>query len=179
MKSAESPSLLFDEFDSPVGKLRLVGTEKAIHALLWSKERDTPVHSSIPMSRAHSVPLFLRARAQLAEYFAGERRTFDLPLNPQGTEFQLRVWRVLRQIPYGETLSYGEQAKQIGAPKSARAVGGANGRNPLSILVPCHRVVGSNGDLTGFGGGIDRKRFLLDLEKAAKRVYRSGNETRR
>ena len=108
------------------------------------------------------------ARRQLTEYFAGERKTFDLPLRPAGTPFQLRVWEALLQIPYGETASYGEIARELGEPghahRLARAVGAANGRNPIAIVVPCHRVIGSDGSLTGYGGGLECKRALLDLE---------------
>ena len=104
------------------------------------------------------------ARRQLTEYFAGERTTFDLPLRPAGTPFQLRVWDLLQRIPYGETASYGEIARELGHPTAARAVGAANGRNPIAIVVPCHRVIGSNGSLTGYAGGLECKRALLDLE---------------
>ena len=104
------------------------------------------------------------ARRQLTEYFAGERTTFDLPLRPAGAPFQLRVWEALLRIPYGETASYGELARELGHPTAARAVGAANGRNPIAIVVPCHRVIGSNGSLTGYAGGLDCKRALLDLE---------------
>ncbi len=110
-------------------------------------------------------PTLAAARRQLAEYFAGDRRTFDLPLDPAGTAFQQRVWLRLRAIPYGRTVSYGCIAAELGlAPGASRAVGLANGANPISIVVPCHRVVGADGSLTGFGGGLDRKRYLLDLE---------------
>ena len=102
--------------------------------------------------------------AQLAEYFRGERRSFDLPLSPRGTEFQQEVWRALQRIPYGETRSYSDIAREIGRPAAVRAVGAANGANPIPVVIPCHRVVGSNGSLTGFGGGIDTKRWLLALE---------------
>ena len=104
------------------------------------------------------------ARRQLTEYFAGERTTFDLPLRPAGAPFQLRVWEALLRIPYGETASYGELARELGHPTAARAVGAANGRNPIAIVVPCHRVIGSNGSLTGYAGGLECKRALLDLE---------------
>ncbi|WP_426573771.1 methylated-DNA--[protein]-cysteine S-methyltransferase [Aquihabitans sp. McL0605] len=107
---------------------------------------------------------FAGATGQLEEYFAGERTEFDLPLGPSGTEFQLRVWQQLRAIPYGTTCTYGDVAREIGATNGFRAVGLANGRNPISIIVPCHRVIGADGSLTGYGGGMDRKRFLLDLE---------------
>jgi methylated-DNA-[protein]-cysteine S-methyltransferase len=102
---------------------------------------------------------------QLREYFAGERRDFDLPLEPAGTPFQLTVWDALRGIPYAETINYGQLAVRVGNPTASRAVGLANGRNPISIVVPCHRVIGANGSLTGYGGGLDRKRTLLDLER--------------
>jgi methylated-DNA-[protein]-cysteine S-methyltransferase len=107
---------------------------------------------------------FAAAHAQLDEYFAGDRTEFDLPLHPSGTPFQLKVWDALRTIPYGEVRSYGEIAEQIGKPGAARAVGLANGRNPISIIVPCHRVIGASGALTGYGGGLERKQALLDLE---------------
>jgi methylated-DNA-[protein]-cysteine S-methyltransferase len=107
---------------------------------------------------------FADTRRQLAEYFAGERRAFDLPLSLDGNEFELRVWSALRDIDYGETASYGEIAARIGAPTAARAVGLANGRNPIAVIVPCHRVIGADGSLTGYGGGLERKRLLLDLE---------------
>ena len=106
-----------------------------------------------------------QALGQLAEYFAGSRQDFDLPLRPQGTAFQQTVWQALLDIPYGTTESYGELARRIGQPTASRAVGLANGRNPISIVIPCHRVVGANGSLTGYGGGIERKRTLLDLEQ--------------
>lgn len=110
---------------------------------------------------------FTRARAQLAEYFTGDRQEFDLDLEPAGTEFQRMVWKALLTIPYGEVRSYGEIAEQIGKPGAARAVGLANGRNPIAVIVPCHRVIGASGHLTGYGGGLDRKRYLLDLEQQA------------
>jgi methylated-DNA-[protein]-cysteine S-methyltransferase len=111
--------------------------------------------------------LLAEARRQFTEYFAGERTTFDLPLRPHGAPFQLRVWDALLRIPYGETASYGELARELGHPTAARAVGAANGRNPLAIVVPCHRVIGSNGTLTGYAGGLECKRALLDLEIGA------------
>jgi methylated-DNA-[protein]-cysteine S-methyltransferase len=110
-------------------------------------------------------------RAQLEEYFAGERRTFDLPLDPAGTPFQKRVWSALRDIPYGETTSYGKTAAAVGVPDAARAVGLANGQNPISIVVPCHRVIGANGSLTGYGGGLDAKRWLLAHEAAHSGIF--------
>jgi len=111
-------------------------------------------------------PILQLARRQLDEYFAGTRTSFDLPLDAEGTAFERRVWDLLRVIPYGTTTSYGELARRLGEPKDARAVGAANGKNPIPIVVPCHRVIGANGDLTGFGGGLERKRWLLEHEGA-------------
>jgi len=113
---------------------------------------------------------FRSAATQLGEYFAGERQAFDLPLRPEGSEFQQRVWSALCDIPYGRTISYGELALRIGDPGGARAVGAANGQNPISIVVPCHRVIGADGSLTGYGGGLERKRHLLDLEAGRSRL---------
>jgi methylated-DNA-[protein]-cysteine S-methyltransferase len=114
--------------------------------------------------------IIAKARRQLDAYFAGKLRGFDLPLAPQGTEFQQRVWAALLKIPYGATRSYGQQAAAIGSPKAVRAVGLANGRNPIAIIIPCHRVIGANGSLTGYGGGMARKRLLLDLEQGAPQL---------
>jgi methylated-DNA-[protein]-cysteine S-methyltransferase len=114
---------------------------------------------------------FTDAARQLAEYFAGDRTTFDLPLRPVGSDFELAVWHQLTLIPYGETRSYGHVAKAVGEPGGAQAVGAANGRNPLAVVVPCHRVIGADGSLIGFGGGLPRKRFLLDLEQRADRLF--------
>jgi len=150
---------------SPVGELRLIAGDKGLRAILWGAE-DAERIASIDGAELveESTPVLDEAVSQLAEYFAGTRREFDLPLDPAGTPFQQSAWMVLRTIPYGETISYGQQAKQLGDPNKARAVGAANGKNPLSIVVPCHRVVGSNGHLTGFAGGLDVKSWLLDHE---------------
>jgi len=110
------------------------------------------------------TPLIKKTAAQLEEYFAGKRKAFDLPLNPQGTEFQKKVWKALQEIPYGKTVSYKDIAEKIGSPKASRAVGGANNKNPISIIIPCHRVIGANGALVGYAGGLDMKRELLELE---------------
>jgi methylated-DNA-[protein]-cysteine S-methyltransferase len=145
---------------SPVGPLTLVaGVAGLSHVLFGDQRPATAMDAGDDGARVLS-----EAQRQLAEYFAGERRSFDLPLDPRGTPFQLGVWRLLGEIPYGETISYGEQARRLGRLGAARAVGAANGRNPLSIVVPCHRVVGADGRLVGFGGGLDAKRYLLDLE---------------
>ena len=121
----------------------------------------------VPAGSRNAEEPFADARAQLREYFAAERTEFDLPLAPAGSEFQMQVWRALTEIPYGETASYGEIARRIGAPGEARAVGSANGRNPIAVVVPCHRVIGADGSLTGYGGGLERNRFLLELEAGA------------
>lgn len=149
---------------SPLGELTLVGGDGGLRAVLWPAEATGRV--PLPAVSDGSHDGLDRAAEQLAEYFAGERHEFDLLLDPVGTDFQVTVWRSLSEIPYGSTVTYGEQAARIGAPTAVRAVGSANGRNPLSIVLPCHRVVGSNGALTGFAGGLASKRFLLDLEAA-------------
>jgi methylated-DNA-[protein]-cysteine S-methyltransferase len=117
------------------------------------------------------LPVFVRTRVQLDEYFAGERREFDVPIRPMGTAFQLRVWEVLLRIPYGVTTTYGAMAREIGQPTAMRAVGAANGRNPISIIVPCHRAIGADGTLTGYAGGLQRKRALLELESTAMPLF--------
>jgi methylated-DNA-[protein]-cysteine S-methyltransferase len=148
-------------FDTPIGELLLAGEEHALSMIGFPKGamRRDPEPDWI-----YNEQPFDEVRMQLAEYFAGERKAFDLPLALDGTEFQVKVLHALQEIPYGETTSYGAIAKQIGRPKAVRAVGAANGRNPIPIIVPCHRVIGSGGDLTGFGGGLDTKAALLRLE---------------
>ena len=147
--------------DTPIGELLLAGDADGLTLIGFPKGsmRREPEPDWI----FNEKPL-AEARRQLREYFAGDRREFDLPLKLSGTDFQVSVLRALQEIPYGETVSYGEIAKQIGRPRAVRAVGAANGRNPLPIVVPCHRVIGSTGDLTGFGGGLDTKEALLRLE---------------
>jgi methylated-DNA-[protein]-cysteine S-methyltransferase len=149
--------------DSPVGRLKLVADEGGLAAILWEKERPNRVPLNIE-AEENRHPALLEAERQLNEYFGGRRKRFDLKLNPSGTAFQKQVWRALLTIPFGETRSYSQIARQIGRPKAARAVGAANGRNPLSIVAPCHRVIGATGKLTGFAGGLDIKARLLDLE---------------
>ncbi len=156
-------NIIFTTMDSPVGDLLLVGGRDALTHLIFQGGKKA--RSPAPEWR-REPDTFHQARAQLRAYFAGELRTFDLPLAPSGTPFQLLVWEELRAIPYGRTRSYGEMAKRIGRPAASRAVGAANGANPLAILVPCHRVIGGNGSLTGFGGGLPAKQTLLDLEQA-------------
>ncbi len=163
---------------SPVGELTIGATACGLRYVLWERE-SRPIAEARDgrdggdeRSGAVAISVILDAtRTQLEEYFAGSRTEFELPLDPIGTSFQLAAWQVLRTIPYGSTMSYGEQARSLGDPNKARAVGAANGRNPISIIVPCHRVVGSNGSLTGFAGGIDSKAWLLDHER---RVIATG-----
>jgi methylated-DNA-[protein]-cysteine S-methyltransferase len=160
-----SPSALhFDTVDSPVGPLTLIASERGLRAVLWKQEKPGRVPLESRPERRPDQEVIVEAKAQLAGYFAGRRTAFDLPLDWQGTDFQIRAWESLRKIPYGQTLSYGEQAAKLGDPHLARAVGAANGKNPLSIVVPCHRVVGTSNKLTGFAGGLHVKRFLLELE---------------
>jgi methylated-DNA-[protein]-cysteine S-methyltransferase len=148
---------------APFGDLLLVSDDGSALTRLWLPPSEAPTDTV----RDDDLPVFVAARAQLAEYFAGSRTEFDLPLAPVGTRFQQQVWAALRRIPYGSTKSYGQIAAEIGAPGAARAVGSANHDNPLAIVVPCHRVVGSDGALVGFAGGLGQKRALLDLESGA------------
>jgi methylated-DNA-[protein]-cysteine S-methyltransferase len=151
--------------DSPLGELTAVAEDGALTGLYY------PLHRGMPREEAlgpRAEEGFEEVRRQLDEYFTGGRTRFDLPLAPRGERFQHRVWQLLRQIPYGETRSYGELARELGDPSLARAVGAANGRNPLSVIVPCHRVVGADGRLTGYAGGLERKRYLLELEAPAE-----------
>ena len=151
--------------DSPVGPLALLSDGTSLTAILFDGERQSR-RANDPTVANDSAEPFPQARQELAEYFAGARTKFDVPLAPEGTAFQRRVWQALLQVPYGATATYGDIARKIGSPKAVRAVGAANGRNPIAIVVPCHRVIGANGTLTGYGGGLTRKRALLDLETA-------------
>ena len=149
--------------ESPVGALKLVASDLGLAAILWPNDDPQRVRfGALVESPDH--PVLAEAQRQLGEYFAGTRKVFSLPLDFAGTEFQRSVWAALLTIPYGETRSYGDVARQIGKPAAVRAVGAANGRNPLSIVAPCHRVVGSTGKLVGFAGGLGTKAFLLELE---------------
>jgi methylated-DNA-[protein]-cysteine S-methyltransferase len=153
--------ITFTTQPSPIGELTLVGDGESLTGLYMTEHR----HRQPLAAGARRDPAaFADARHQLDAYFAGERTTFDLPLQMEGTEFQREVWTALLDIGYGQTESYGELAQRIGRPDAVRAVGLANGRNPISIVVPCHRVIGASGSLTGYGGGLERKRFLLELE---------------
>jgi methylated-DNA-[protein]-cysteine S-methyltransferase len=151
--------------DSPVGPLTLVATDRGLSAILWKNDRQGRVRLNIE-AEDNAHPVLVEAERQLVEYFAGRRKTFSIRLDVEGTAFQRQVWNALLTIPFGETRTYGEIAKQIGHPAAVRAVGAANGRNPLSIVAPCHRVIGATGKLTGFAGGLETKAHLLALESA-------------
>ena len=151
--------LIMATMSSPLGVLRLYAASDELVGVYLPEQASPP-------GAPRGAGVLARASAQLAEYFAGRRRAFDLPLAPRGTGFQALVWDALTRIPLGETRSYGELARSLGRPSASRAVGAANGRNPISIIVPCHRLVASNGDLTGYAGGIAAKRWLLDHERA-------------
>ena len=151
--------------DSPVGRLTLVASDDGLAGILWEKERRGRVRLLLDTEDGRH-PVLVETRRQLTEYFAGRRQAFSLKLDFNGTAFQKQVWNALLTIPFGETRSYGEIARQIGRPAAARAVGAANGKNPVSIVAPCHRVIGSTGTLTGFAGGLEAKARLLALEGA-------------
>ena len=152
---------------SPVGELKLVASAKGLVAVLW--ENDPPKRVRLgPLVEAPEHPILLETERQLAEYFAGTRKSFTVPLDFNGTAFQKNVWQALLTIPFGETRSYGEIARQIGKPTASRAVGAANGKNPISIIAPCHRVIGSTGELTGFAGGLATKERLLAIESGKR-----------
>jgi methylated-DNA-[protein]-cysteine S-methyltransferase len=153
--------------DSPIGKLTLVARDDVLSGIYFPGHWHMPAPEVFGTRSEHGFEL---AQQQLGEYFSGERTEFDLPTTIDGEEFQRRVWELIERIPYGETTTYGEMARELGDPALAREVGAAVGRNPLSIVVPCHRVVGKDGKLTGYAGGLERKRFLLELEGAGERV---------
>ncbi|WP_017345883.1 methylated-DNA--[protein]-cysteine S-methyltransferase [Pantoea sp. A4] len=155
------------QIETPVGELTLVASDRGVVAILWEDDSPSRVKLSTTQHDDHH-PILCETERQLRAYFAGELQHFTLPMDARGTEFQQKVWHALTTIPFGETRSYGQIATQIGHPKAVRAVGAANGRNPLSIIAPCHRVIGSNGKLTGFAGGLAVKAFLLALENPQK-----------
>ena len=154
----------FKEIDTIVGCLKLVAHDQALVAVLWEHEDAKRVKLPILMQNDHH-PILEMAQIQLQEYFAGKRQVFDLPLDFNGTDFQKKIWKALLSIPFGETRSYKQIAIQIGNENAVRAVGAANGKNPISIIAPCHRVVGANGKLVGFAGGLDNKQILLKIEQ--------------
>jgi methylated-DNA-[protein]-cysteine S-methyltransferase len=159
--TAQADTIWYDYLSTPIGSLLLAASTQGLRDVWFEtgKHRKEPP----PHWQRNAAKLAFASR-QLEEYFAGERQTFELPLHPLGTPFQVQVWQTLAGIPYGTTISYAELARRIAQPRAVRAVGAANGRNPLPIILPCHRVIGSNGSLTGFGGGLPTKRFLLDME---------------
>ena len=149
---------------SPVGALRLIATDKGLTAILWENDDPERVHLGTLIEQSDH-PVLVKTEQQLNDYFAGRRDRFDLPLDMVGTDFRKRVWKALLDIPFGETRSYADIARAVGNPKAARAVGGAINHNPLSIVTPCHRVIGRDGTLTGFAGGLEAKEFLLGHEQ--------------
>jgi methylated-DNA-[protein]-cysteine S-methyltransferase len=156
---------VYKHVPTPVGRLTLVATDAGLAAILWERDRPRRVRLNL-VAEDKNHPVLVETERQLEEYFAGRRKQFELELDPSGTPFQRAVWSALMTIPFGETRSYAQIAQQIGHPDAARAVGAANGRNPLSIVAPCHRVLGSTGALTGFAGGLDVKAHLLEHEGA-------------
>ena len=160
--------MFYSYMDSPIGRLLLAGDKHSLKVIGFSSG-DKARGANADWERFDEP--FRKVKVQLEEYFAGHRKIFDVDLAPDATPFQSSVLEALREIPYGETRSYRDIAERIGNPKAVRAVGGANGSNPIPIIIPCHRVIGSNGTLTGFGGGLDSKRFLLDLETSRSGLF--------
>ena len=159
------------QLDSPIGRLRLVATDQGLSHLLFDQQVGEDLESDGDAVEADDHPVLAAATAQLAEYFAGRRQEFDIPLDLTGTEFQRAAWSALASVPFGETRSYRQQAEAIGRPKAVRAIGAANGKNPVPIVLPCHRIVGSDGSLTGYGGGLPIKEFLLNHEQAQSQQH--------
>lgn len=177
MKSLPS-DCVFSEMDSPIGRLSIIASELGLHAILFDRDRVEYSCETIIQSLNHSVkhPMMDLTRKQLTEYFCGERFDFSIPLILDGTPFQKKAWAQLLEVPYGVTISYAEQARGLGDHKKARAVGSANARNPISIIVPCHRVIAANGQLNGYGGGLENKQVLIDLEAGAKHALDSASD---
>lgn len=167
-------SLACKTIKAPVGKLKLVASDDGLVAVLWENDNPRRVRLNEFLQNDRH-PILVKAERQLSEYFAGTRNNFSVPLDVRGTHFQKDVWKALRTIPFGETRSYGQIAKQLGNPRATRAVGAASGRNPLSIIVPCHRVMGAAGQLTGFAGGLNAKTHLLKLEQRRSETALTGN----
>lgn len=158
------------EIDSPIGTLTLVADDAGLTAVHFEDEHKRAIPRELPVDDDH--PVLRKTAEQLDEYFSGERQDFDLPLHlTEGTEFEREVWRVLATIPFGKTISYGEQAAAVGRPGGAQAVGAANGQNPIAIILPCHRVIGADGSMVGFGGGVPTKVWLLDHELGNQRLF--------
>jgi methylated-DNA-[protein]-cysteine S-methyltransferase len=167
LQTEQTTQTVYTTMESPIGELLLVGDGETLSGLYMQDGRKP---KRIATDWSESDTPFADVKRQLEEYFAGERTTFDVPLAPKGAPFEREVWHALQEIPYGETVSYGEIARRVGQPTAARAVGTANGRNPISVIVPCHRVIGADGSLTGYGGGLERKRLLLELERGQGRL---------
>jgi methylated-DNA-[protein]-cysteine S-methyltransferase len=165
--SSSTKQTYYTTMESPIGELLLVGDGDNLSGMYMQDGRKP---KTIAADWQQSAAPLADARTQLEEYFAGNRTTFDIPLAAQGAPFEREVWHALEEIPYGETVSYGEIAQRVGQPTAARAVGTANGRNPIAVIVPCHRVIGADGSLTGYGGGLERKRLLLELERGQGRL---------
>jgi methylated-DNA-[protein]-cysteine S-methyltransferase len=163
-------ALSYKFIPSPVGDLKLVASDEGLVAIMWKAGRPQRVSAEDAVENP-THPLLLRTEKELSEYFSRKRKAFTVPLDIRGTHFQKQVWEALLGIPFGETRSYGQIAKQLGNPAATRAVGAANGRNPIPIIVPCHRVIGSTGSLTGFGGGLERKDLLLKLEARQEALF--------
>lgn len=168
--TATTPTVIATTMESPIGEITLTSAEGVLTGVHMHEQRHRP---SLPPGCLRDDSALAPVVAKLDAYFAGELTEFDLPMEVTGTDFQRRVWAALCEIPYGETISYGELARRVGNPKASRAVGLANGRNPIAIVVPCHRVIGANGSLTGYGGGLDRKVWLLEHE-ASRRAGGQG-----
>jgi methylated-DNA-[protein]-cysteine S-methyltransferase len=162
--SATQSEYVYKIIQSPVGELKLLASDRGLAAILWRDENPQRIRIRATREDANH-PMLLETERQLNEYFAGKRKTFDVPLDFVGTAFQKRVWEALLAIPFGETRTYAEIATQLGDPKATRAVGAANGKNPISVIAPCHRVIGSSGKLTGYAGGLEAKARLLQLER--------------
>ncbi len=163
--------LFYKTIPSPVGELKLIATDAALVAVSWRTSKPIRFGPSETLAENPEHPILKKTEQQLNEYFAGKRKTFSIPLDIRGTDFQKNVWEALLAIPFGETRAYLDLAKQLGNPNGTRAVGAANGRNPIPIIVPCHRVIGSSGKLVGFGGGLDRKELLLKLESTGQTLF--------
>ena len=162
-KEEKLMNLFYKEIPSEVGKLKLVANEQALVAILWENQKPNRIKLGDRLENEHH-PIIAKTEKQLREYFSKKRRSFDIPMELHGTDFQKAVWEELKKIPFGSTLSYGQIAKNMNHPKAVRAIGGAIGKNPISIIIPCHRVIGSDGSLTGFAGGLGLKAALLKLE---------------
>jgi len=167
-------TIFYTTFESPIDPLLLMSDGTSLTGLHTENDKHRPA-VQLSWIRDEAATPFAQVKAQLRDYFEGRLTEFDLPLAPQGTEFQMMVWRELRNIPFGETISYAELARRIGRPTASRAVGHSNARNPISIIVPCHRVIGADNSLTGYAGGLDRKRMLLVHEAGARAPLFAGN----